>query len=104
MRASRPGFALLSTAVLLVGTGTPANSAAGEVVLYSNEFTKVTTVVDPVNCTLLPIGAHLMLNLTDQPMALYLDPLCLLSTVPASSVAPGGGGHVLFIGSFRPRR
>ncbi|MBB5158800.1 hypothetical protein [Saccharopolyspora phatthalungensis] len=90
----RVGSALIAgcVAVLaIVATAIPAAAATGEVVVFENEFTKLTRYQNPDGCKKLPAAAHVLNNETDQPVKIYGDPFCL---GPSLTVPPGMGSHV----------
>lgn len=95
-------FAALSTVVaavfLVLATATPALAAGGNVVVFESEFTKVVTYDNPSGCYKLPLLAHVLVNQTGKDVRIYLDPLCLASSM---TVPPGYGSHVAIgTGSF----
>ena len=101
-------FAALSGAVvaafLVVATATPALAAPaqeqgqGQVVVFENEITPLTTYNNPNGCYKLPLLAHVLVNQTDKPVRVYADPLCLS---PSLTISPGYGSHVAPLsGSF----
>jgi hypothetical protein len=83
------GVALAIPAVILGAE--PAAAASGRVVVFETEVQELSTYDDPSGCTKLPAAAHVLLNLTDEPVKTYGDPLCL---VPSLTVEPGYGAHV----------
>ncbi|GAA2796726.1 hypothetical protein GCM10010470_34800 [Saccharopolyspora taberi] len=83
---------VLAGAALLVGTSAmPASAASGDVIVFSNEILQASTYENPSDCNLLPLGAHVLINKTDEPVTVYGDPLCL---GPSMVVQPGYGVHV----------
>ncbi|WP_034089301.1 hypothetical protein [Streptacidiphilus albus] len=96
--------ALLAATALLGVCAAPAQAANGQIVLFSTEFQQLKTYQDPVGCQQLPPTAHVLDNLTDQPVMVYADPFCTIpATLPVSGLGvlrPGYGSHVTGIGSF----
>ena len=98
-RAVRGGALAAVAATVLVAQ--PAHAAAGEVVVFSHEFTPVKVYENPSGCQILPIGSHIIVNQTADVVVIYADPLCLLPIEPFARVKPGYGTHVSAVGSFR---
>ncbi|ACU37723.1 hypothetical protein [Actinosynnema mirum] len=95
----------LGAAVLtaLTAFGAPAAQAADHdiVVVFSTEFQnlRVYEIPETTKCYSLPLGAHVLSNLTTKNVAIYADPFCFTLSL---SVAPNSGSHVTPIaGSFR---
>lgn len=77
----------------------PALAADGQVAVFIADYTEVAVFNNPSGCKLLPLGSHVLVNLTDEPVTFYQDPLCL-SVGPV--IQPGDGAHVPpFAGSFK---
>ena len=89
--------AAFSAAAVLCGTAANAK-ATGRVVVFAHELTAATTFTDPEGCKRLPTGSHVLINLTDRPVKIYLDPICRTLSL---TVKPGFGSHVSAVGSFR---
>jgi hypothetical protein len=102
MRLTTP-LAALATAAAVATVGlaaAPAQAAAtGQVVVFSTEFQPLDVYTDPSGCHKLPITSHVVDNLTDQPIKIYLDPFCTIPS-PIPTLAPGYGSHVSGVGSF----
>ena len=98
MRRSIAVAAAGAAAVLAVALGAqPAAAAQGKVVVFSTEFGPLTTYDNPSGCYKLPFDAHVIDNLTDSPITIYHDPLCMM---PDLTIQPGYGSHVVGTGSF----
>jgi hypothetical protein len=81
-----------------VPTAAPAQAAAtGRVVVFNNEVVHLTVYEDPSGCYALPVGAHVVTNLTNGDIRIYADLMCLS---PSLTVKPGYGSHVSAVGSF----
>ena len=78
---------------ILAGTSTAGadTAAAGQVTVFSTEFTELNVWENPSECSILRVGAHVLINQTDKPVQVYADPLCL---TPGHTVRPGFGSHV----------
>jgi hypothetical protein len=64
--------------------------------------TKLSIYRDPTGCYKLPVGAHVLDNLTTKDVTLYLDPGCLIPVpAPLDVLKPGYGAHVSPTGSFK---
>jgi hypothetical protein len=82
----------LGAAGLAMGVTTaPAHAATGQVVVFATELTPLSTYENPDGCYAFPPGAHVLNNLTDKPVQIHSDPLCL---TPGPTVKPGYGVHV----------
>lgn len=85
-------------AVLLVR---PALAADGEVVIFVMDYTPVVVHENPSGCYSLPVGAHVLVNQTGEPVSLYGDPFCFVPS-PGPTVGSGEGAHVPpSVGSFK---
>lgn len=93
----------ITSAALAVGLSVTlgagqAAASTGTVTVFSTEFQQVNTWENPSGCHLLPLGAHVLINQTDQPVSIYADPFC---ATPSLTVQPGYGSHVPpQVGSF----
>ncbi len=96
--------AVLAATALLGVSAAPAQAAGGQIVLFSTELQPLNVYQNPVGCQQLPPTAHVLDNLTDQPVMVYADPKCTIpATLPVSGLGvlrPGYGSHVTGIGSF----
>ncbi|MFI7118778.1 hypothetical protein [Amycolatopsis sp. NPDC049868] len=94
--------ALAAAAMAALGTA-PASAveAFGKVIAFEHEFTPLTTWENPKGCKQLPSGTQVIFNLTNVPIAIYSDPLCLLPAEPLSVLHPNHGTHVSAVGSFK---
>ena len=91
--------ALVIACALTVVFARPALAADGQVVIFIADFTPVVVHENPSGCTILPVGAHVLVNQTNGPVSFHQDPLCL---GPGPQVSPGSGAHVPPIaGSFQ---
>ncbi|MFF7159537.1 hypothetical protein [Streptomyces sp. NPDC008139] len=103
MRRSTTMIAMAAVAVVGLAA-TPAQAATGQVVVFSVEGQPLKVYQDPTGCQRLPVTAHVLDNLTDQPVKVFADPFCTLpATLPTSGVGvlpPGYGTHVTGVGSF----
>jgi hypothetical protein len=81
----------LAATALLVPFTPAAHAATGQVVVFSVEITPLETYDNPRGCKLLPVGAHVLANLTDGDVTIYSDAACL---APLATVEPGYGTHV----------
>jgi hypothetical protein len=103
MRRLTTTFSALAAAAAVAALGlaaaAPAQAATGQVVVFSTEIQPLDVYTDPTGCHRLPITSHVIDNLTDQPIHVFLDPFC---TVPAPIpvLAPNYGSHVSNVGSF----
>jgi hypothetical protein len=88
--------ALLAIGALAMAAA-PANAQSGEVVVFQNEFLPLTQYADPAGCYNMPALAHVIDNLTDQPIKLYTTPNCF---GPYVEIQPGYGSHIHGFGSF----
>jgi hypothetical protein len=62
---------------------------------------QLTVYKNPAGCTSLPPGAHVVDNLTNQTVHLYVDPFCAVPAPPPFGILqPGYGAHVAPFGSF----
>ncbi|MFC3453797.1 hypothetical protein [Amycolatopsis speibonae] len=80
-----------SAGALMIVPNPPAQASAGEVVVFSTEFTQLDTYRNPVGCKKLSITAHVLANQTSSDVVVHGDPLCL---TPGLTVRPGYGSHV----------
>ncbi|MDQ3402022.1 MAG: hypothetical protein M3548_01325 [Actinomycetota bacterium] len=105
MRFARMTIATTVAGVLLATTAPVASAespaATGQVVVFQHEFTELTIYENPKGCQALPVGSHVINNLTSQPITIYYDPLCLSAIEPVATIRPGYGTHVSSVGSFR---
>ncbi|MBD0734692.1 hypothetical protein [Streptomyces sp. CBMA29] len=103
MRRSTTMIAMAAAAVIGLGV-TPAQAATGQVVVFSVEGQPLKVYQDPTGCQRLPSLAHVLDNLTDQPVRVFADPFCTVpATLPTTGVGvlpPGYGTHVTGVGSF----
>ncbi|MGH3906291.1 MAG: hypothetical protein ACRDTE_19240 [Pseudonocardiaceae bacterium] len=91
--------ALVVACALVVAFVRPALAADGQVVVFIADYTDLAVFNNPSGCQILPLGSHVLANLTDEPVTVYQDPLCL-SVGPV--IEPGDGAHVPpFAGSFK---
>ncbi|WP_051772517.1 hypothetical protein [Saccharothrix sp. NRRL B-16314] len=86
----------LASAVLLASPAPVAQAATGQVVVFSVEIAPLETYENPKGCKALPDGAHVLSNLTDGPVTIFSDQLCL---VPLVTVEAGYGTHVPTFGA-----
>lgn len=95
---------------LLIATAAPARAAEtersaehanGQIIVFATELQRATVFTDPSGCQRLPLGAHVVVNLTDRPAKLYADPLCNVPVAPFLVVKPGYGSHVSAVGSLK---
>lgn len=99
----------LVTGLLLAGAAVPAQAAPersaeaakGQIIVFATELQKATVFTDPEGCKKLPLGAHVVVNLTDVSAKLYADPFCKVRAVPFVTVKPGYGSHVSAVGSLK---
>ena len=90
--------ALAMTIPLMISGAGTASASTGRVVVFGTEVEKLSVYENPDGCKKLPATAHVLVNLTDQPVETYGDPLCL---TPGLTVQPGYGTHVVpATGSF----
>ena len=68
-----------------------AHAATGKVVVFSVEIAPLETYDNPKGCKTLPVGAHVLANLTDRDLIIYSDAACF---APLVTVEPGYGTHV----------
>jgi hypothetical protein len=97
-------LAVLTAAPALADTTpTPPTPAPGPVVIFSTEFQPLTVYANPQGCVKLPLGAHVLANLTDKTVTTYADPFCAIPLPPPfMSIKPGHGAHVSPVaGSFK---
>ncbi|MGW5348913.1 hypothetical protein ACWERV_00150 [Streptomyces sp. NPDC004031] len=104
MRLTTTAAALAAAAAVTL-TATPAHAATpGQVVVFSTELQPLDVYQNPTGCTRLPALAHVIDNLTPQPIKVYADPFCTIpATLPTSGLGilpPGYGSHVTGAGSF----
>ncbi|HEX2297804.1 MAG TPA: hypothetical protein VHH34_04695 [Pseudonocardiaceae bacterium] len=98
---------LVYLSVLIIACGLvvllvrPALAADGEVVVFTFDYMPVVVYENPSGCYSLPVGAHVLVNQTGEPVSLYGDPLCLLPS-PGPTVGSDQGAHVPpTVGSFK---
>ncbi|MCT2585538.1 hypothetical protein [Actinophytocola gossypii] len=88
-------FVVAGLATFLVVAGSPASAdtaeAQGEVTVFSTEFQELSVYENPSGCQVLPLGAHVLVNRTDQPVRIHADPFC---ATPSLVVPPAYGSHV----------
>ena len=90
---------LLVSCALVGSFASPASAANGQVMVFVADYTEVVVFDNPSGCESLPAGAHVLINMTDEPVSLYGGPGC---SGFASEVEPGDGAHVPpFAGSFK---
>jgi len=82
---------VLCGSVITAGASAASPEPAGQVTVFSTEFTPLTTWDSPDGCEKLPAAAHVIVNQTSNAIRVYSDPLCL---TPGLTVAPGYGSHV----------
>ncbi|MER8060655.1 MULTISPECIES: hypothetical protein [unclassified Streptomyces] len=91
VRAKAVLVALVAAGAVL-GLTAPAQAASsGDAVVFSTEAQPLDVYHDPVGCRRLPALAHVLSNLSDQPVRIYGNPFCL---GPSLVVQPGYGTHV----------
>lgn len=90
-RGIRALAVLVACAGMVVCATAPAQAAEGTVLVFRHEFVDTMRFVNPSGCTKLPPDAHVLTNLTDSDVTIYLDPLCLTYS---AVVPPGYGTHV----------
>ena len=72
-----------------------------EGVELSLQGTKLSIYPDPSGCHKIPLGGHVLDNLTNQMVYLYLDQSCTIpAPLPFNNLAPGYGAHISPVGSF----
>jgi hypothetical protein len=72
-----------------------------EALELSLQGTKLSIYPDPSGCYQFPLGGHVLDNLTNQTVYLYLDPFCTIrAPLPFNNLAPGYGAHISPVGSF----
>ncbi len=77
----------------------PAQAANGQIVIFVADYQDVAVFDNPSGCELLPVGSHVLVNLTDEQVTFYQDPLCVTD---GPGIDPGQGAHVpAFAGSFK---
>ena len=100
MRAKTTGVTLAAACAVLALAGSaqaapapaPEDASTGKVAVFTMDYLPMKIYEDPEGCQTLPVGSHVLSNLTDRPVQLYADPLCL---VPSPvKVLPGHGAHV----------
>ncbi len=92
VRAKAILVALAAAGAAVLGLTAPARAAAsGDVVVFSTEAQPLDVYRDPAGCQRLPALAHVLSNLSDQPVRIYGNPFCL---GPSLVVQPGYGTHV----------
>ena len=82
------------------GTERTAEHARGQIIVFATELQRAKVFTDPSGCQRLPLGAHVVVNLTDRSAQLYADPFCRVPAVPFLVVKPGYGSHVSAVGSL----
>ncbi len=98
MTTLRAMLAAAAATAAFAAVPAPADAATGQVVVFSSELVPAATYSDPSGCNVLPPLAHIVVNLTDAPITVYADPLCIF---PALVIGPGFGAHVpTLAGSF----
>lgn len=97
---------VLGSIGLTAGVGnTPVQTVTGQVAIYAislaNPLGAVPWEVDknPSGCKTLPLGSHILLNTTNAPVTIYVDPFC--ATI-GLTIPPGLGSHLAFTGSWSP--
>ncbi|MFF7789823.1 hypothetical protein [Streptomyces sp. NPDC007991] len=91
MRAKSLLVSLVAAGSVLGLAGGAQAAASGDVVVFSTELQPLDVYRDPEGCRQLPAAAHVLSNLTDQPVKIYSNPFCL---GPSLVVQPGYGTHV----------
>ena len=90
----------LAAVVLVVPVSPVAQAAVGQVVVFTIEADQLAVYENPRGCRELPIGAHVLSNVTDRKLAIHADPACMTPSLLV--VEPGYGTHVPPAGaSFR---
>ncbi|WP_240509850.1 hypothetical protein [Streptomyces malaysiense] len=89
MKAVLVSLAVAAATLGLAGSARAA--ASGDVVVFSTEVQPLDVYHDPAGCRRLPALAHVLSNLSDQPVRIYGNPFCL---GPSLVVQPGFGTHV----------
>ncbi|MFH8341797.1 hypothetical protein [Streptomyces sp. AM6-12] len=91
VRAKAVLVSLAAAACSVLGLAGSAQAASGDVVVFSTEVQPLDVYHDPVGCHRLPALAHVLSNLSDEPVRIYGNPFCL---GPSLAVQPGYGTHV----------
>ncbi|WP_199573114.1 hypothetical protein [Streptomyces murinus] len=91
VRAKAVLVALVAVGAVLGLTAPAQADASGDVVVFSTEVQPLDVYHDPAGCQRLPALAHVLSNLSDQPVRIYANPFCL---GPSLVVQPGYGTHV----------
>jgi hypothetical protein len=85
------GLGVLAACALLVPLAPAAQAAIGEVAVFSSELLPLKVYENPRQCNPLPVGAHVLVNLTNRTIVIHGDPWCL---TPGLEVKEGYGSHV----------
>ena len=90
-RAIGLALSVLAATALTLPVTPAAQAATGQVVVFSVEYEPLATYDNPRGCKSLPVGAHVLANLTDGDVTIYSDGACL---APLLIVGKGYGTHV----------